>query len=121
MIQLSIYTSLYDSFNQNFTYISGKKYARIALGYAHDMSLEVNPNSRIIILIDENQIKNQDIPFINRFEKHKISFKDLLSKEQLKLSKNIVKMLKTLIKSNEENILKLIYQSNYYIQIKKMK
>ena len=40
MIQLSIYTSLYDSFNQNFTYISGKKYARIALGYDHDILLE---------------------------------------------------------------------------------
>ena len=70
----SIYPSLYDLFNQNFTYISGKKYARIALGYAHDMSIEVNPNCRIIILIDQNQIKNQDPPFLNRFEKHKNIF-----------------------------------------------
>ena len=36
----SIYPSLYDLFNQNFTYISGKKYARIALGYDHDILLE---------------------------------------------------------------------------------
>ncbi len=49
----SIYPSLYDLFNQNFTYISGKKYARIALGYAHDMSVEVNPDCRIVILIDQ--------------------------------------------------------------------
>ena len=49
----SIYPSLYDLFNQNFTYISGKKYARIALGYTHDMSVEVNPDCRIVILIDQ--------------------------------------------------------------------
>ena len=49
----SIYPSLYDLFNQNFTYISGKKYVRIALGYAHDMSFEVNPDCRIVSLIDQ--------------------------------------------------------------------
>ena len=52
-----IYPSLYDLFNQNFTYISGKKYARITLGYVHDMSVEVNPYCRIVILIDQDQIR----------------------------------------------------------------
>ena len=104
----SIYPSLYDLFNQNFTYISGKKFARIALGYAHDMSVEVNDNCRIVILIDQEQIKNEDPPFLNRFEKHKLSFKDLLTKEQNKLSKDLLKMIKSLIQSNENKEPKII-------------
>ena len=48
-----IYPSLYDLFNPNFTYISGKKYARITLCYAHDMSFEVDPYCRIVFLIDQ--------------------------------------------------------------------
>ena len=59
----SIYPSLYDLFKQNFTYISGKKYARIALGYAHDMSIEVHSNwiklkLKIKILLFSIDLKN---------------------------------------------------------------
>ena len=69
-----IYPSLYDLFNQNYTEVSGKKYARIALGYTNNSLSEVNDNFRCIILLDSDEIKNQDPPFLNRFEKHILSF-----------------------------------------------
>ena len=57
--------------------------------------------------MDQAQIKNQDPPFLNRFEKHFLSFKDLLSKEQLKLSKDLIKMIKSLIQSNNNKDIKI--------------
>ena len=47
----SIYSSLYDLFNQNFVEVRGKKYARIALGSKTNSFSEVNNNFRCIITI----------------------------------------------------------------------
>ena len=70
----SIYPSLYDLFNQNFVKVKGKKYARIALGNKTNSFSEVNNNFRCIIIVDQDKIPDQEIPFLNRFEKQNISF-----------------------------------------------
>ena len=46
----SIYSSLYDLFNQNFVEVRGKKYARIALGSKTNSFSEVNNNFRCITI-----------------------------------------------------------------------
>ena len=77
----SIYPSLYDLFNQNFTKVSNKNFARIALGSSNNALSQVHEDFKCIILVDENEIEKEEAPFLNRFEKHILSFESLLSPE----------------------------------------
>ena len=97
----SIYPSLYDLFNQNFTIIHQQKYARIAVGNSNNKMTEVNNNFKCIILINQNDIHNQDPPFLNRFEKYLFSFENLLNEELIKKSEEIFKNIKNFILFNE--------------------
>ena len=85
-----IYASLYDLFNQNFTCIGDKKFARIAFEYAK-ISSEVNKDFHAIVIVNKNQIKDLklDPPFLNRFEKHIIDFELLLEKRDIEIAKKI--------------------------------
>ena len=74
----SIYPSLYDLFNQNFTVVSEKNFARIALGYSNNSLSFVHNDFKCIILVDESEIEKEEAPFLNRFEKHILSFESLL-------------------------------------------
>ena len=83
-----IYPSLYDLFNQNFTIMGDKMFARIAFEYAK-ISSEVNKNFHCIVLIDKSNINDLklDPPFLNRFEKHIIRFDSLLDDKDIKIAK----------------------------------
>ncbi|ORX43676.1 hypothetical protein BCR36DRAFT_399937 [Piromyces finnis] len=85
----SMYPSLYDLFNQNFRKVGNSNYARIALGNSNTQNYKVNDNFRCIVLLDKKEINEQDPPFINRFEKHIISFENLLDSKAINLTNNI--------------------------------
>ena len=108
----SIYSSLYDLFNQNFIKVRGKKYARIALGSKTNSFSEVNNHFRCIIIVDEHKIVNQEIPFLNRFEKQSVSFEYLMNPEQIYIANNIYKKFQSLSEYDETQF-KLI---NYHIK-----
>ena len=80
-----IYPSLYDVFNQNFTTVGGKNFARIAFGYSNNLLVNVHDNFRCIILLDEDEVKQQDPPFLNRFEKHILNVDAMLYKDYMHL------------------------------------
>ena len=101
-----IYPSLYDLFNQNYTEVSGKKYARIALGYTNNSLSEVNDNFRCIILLDGDEIKNQDPPFLNRFEKHILSFDYFIKENQI--FKEIYEQIESMLSPIKEDVKVLI-------------
>ena len=82
----SLYPSLYELFNQSFLFLDGKKF--VHLGESKSLSL-VNDKFKAIVLVEKSQIDDQEPPFLNRFEKHIISFKHLLSEELLKLAEEI--------------------------------
>ena len=86
------YASLYDLFNQRFNYTLGKKYAEISMRDVTNPSL-VNDALKIIILIDQKALEHQDPPFINRFQKHIISFDDLLNKEELEIANKFYEIM----------------------------
>ena len=90
-----VYASLYDIFNQNFTSMGDKKFARIAFEYAK-ISSEINKDFRVIIIVNKEKIEELklDPPFLNRFEKHIINFKMLLNERDIKISKKLVNILK---------------------------
>ena len=103
-----IYASLYDLFNQNFTSMGDKKFARIAFEYAK-ISSEVNKDFHAIVIVNQNQIKNLklDPPFLNRFEKHIVNFKMLLEPKDIEIAKKISEYIDLISSFNNENNLKI--------------
>mmetsp|Transcript_28971 Transcript_28971/g.26318 ORF Transcript_28971/g.26318 Transcript_28971/m.26318 type:complete len:181 (-) Transcript_28971:451-993(-) len=85
----SIYASLYDLFNQNFTVVSRRKNCRVALGSTNNPMCYVHDDFRCIVIIDEKDLKKLDPPFLNRFEKQKITIDSMMSPEQKDVFNNI--------------------------------
>ena len=79
----TIYPSLYDLFNQNFTVISKKKTCKIAIGTTTNITCSVHDDFRCIVLVDEQQLADQEPPFLNRFEKQIVSWESILSDQNL--------------------------------------
>ena len=103
-----IYPSLYDLFNQNFTCLGEKRFARIAFEYAK-ISSEVNKDFHCIVIVNKEQINNLklDPPFLNRFEKHIVNFKMLLEEKDLEIAKHIAEYLDIISSFNNEKNLKI--------------
>ena len=101
----SVYPALYDLFNQNFQEMGEKKYARIAIGSSTNAFSLVNDKFRCIVNVDESQLNQEEPPFLNRFEKHIISFEFLLKKELIEESNRIYNILKELI-TYDKNVFK---------------
>ena len=97
----NIYPSLYNLFNQNFTMLGGKKFARIAFANYKSYSV-VHDSFRAIVLVDEEQIKKkmEDPPFLNRFEKHSFSFEYLMNKMELTITNKIINYIDLIISFN---------------------
>ena len=102
------YASLYDLLNQRFTYIKNQKYAEISLGEVSNSTF-INNDLKIIVFIREDAVKEQDPPFLNRFEKYYISFDNLLDTQSKEIANKIIdykkffKKPKKSIKFNFEN------------------
>ena len=75
-----IYSSLYDLFNQNFAVFGDKRFCRIALGALLNPRCVVHEDFRCIIFMsdDDEKLKRQDPPFLNRFEKHYVKLENVL-------------------------------------------
>ena len=103
-----IYPSLYDLFNQNFTVMGEKRFARIAFEYAK-ISSEVNKDFHCIVIVNNNQIKDLklDPPFLNRFEKHIVNFRMLLEEKDVEIAKNISEYIELIASFNHEEKLKI--------------
>lgn len=78
-----IESSLYDLFNQKFTIFGDKKYCRIALGAQLNPQCMVHENFRCVVFLDdqEGSIERKDAPLLNRFEKHHVTLKTMLSSD----------------------------------------
>ena len=104
------YASLYDLLNQRFSYIKNQKYAEISLGEVSNSTF-VNNDLKIIVFIREDAVKEQDPPFLNRFEKYYISFDSILDPQSKEIADKILadrklfKRPKKMIKFNFENLL----------------
>ena len=116
-----IYPKFYDLFNQNFQKFGNSQYARIVLDSTTNERHIVNKNFRCIVLLEQNDVNEQDPPFLNRFEKHLMSFRYLLTENQNRIAKEIYneikelttipenkKMLPLLVNINREEIRSLL-------------
>lgn len=66
-INNSIQTSLYDLFNKSFYEVGSKKYCRIAVGANSNPKCLVHSNFNAIVYIEESNIRQTDLAFLNRF------------------------------------------------------
>ena len=99
-----VYPKFYDLFNQNFQKFGNSLYARIVLDSTTNERFIVNKDFRCIVLLDQEDVNEQDPPFLNRFEKHLMSFTYLLTESQNNLAKEIYEEIKdlTTIPENKE-------------------
>ena len=97
----TVYPGLYDLFNQNFTEVSKKNYARIAMGYTTNAFSFVNDKFRCIVNVEEDKINKEESPFLNRFEKQIISFENLLGTKDIEKSREIYEKLLELTNNGE--------------------
>ncbi|XP_028413787.1 E3 ubiquitin-protein ligase RNF213-like [Dendronephthya gigantea] len=81
----NIYGSLYDLLNQNYAVVGKRKNCRVALGAYSNPMCQVHDGFRCIVLMDEQNVKDSDPPFLNRFEKQVLRFSDVLTEEQQKV------------------------------------
>ena len=98
-----IYASLYELFNQNSTLMGDKKFVRIAFEYA-TISFEVNKDFHCIVIVNKNDIDNSKLSpnFLNRFEKHIVNLKMLLSEKNNEISKKIIDYLEQMSSFNDK-------------------
>ena len=77
-----LYPSYYDVFNQNYTIRDGKKYAKVIVETNESVQAYINDKTRFVLLFDTNRLNNYntlpEIPLLNRFEKHILSYNDLI-------------------------------------------
>jgi hypothetical protein len=123
-----MYPKFYDLFNQNFQKFGNSQFARIVLDSTTNERHIVNKNFRCIVLLEKADVNEQDPPFLNRFEKHFMSFRYLLTENQNRLARDIYyeirdlttipenrKMLPFLVNINIEEIRCLIlYLTSIY-------
>jgi hypothetical protein len=76
-----IYGSLYDMLNQNYSVVGNKRNCRVALGAFSSPMCHVASNFRCIVLVDERAVEKCDPPFLNRFEKHHLTYQRVLTPE----------------------------------------
>ena len=73
---------------------------------------EVNQKFRSIIIVDEDKIHKQEIPFLNRFEKQNISFEYLMNDNQILIAKKLYDKCIKLITYDEDKIKLINYDIN---------
>lgn len=74
-----VYGSLYDMLNQNYSIVGTKRNCRVALGAFSSLMCHVSPRFRCIVLVDERALARCDPPFLNRFEKHHLTYQRVLT------------------------------------------
>ena len=77
-----IHESFYDLFNQRFRRIDDQDrgpryYANIAIG-AHSKPCRVHPEFQCVVVVKKSEVKNMPAPFLNRFEKYRLTHHALL-------------------------------------------
>ena len=102
-----IHESFYDLFNQRFRSIEDPKhgvrfYANIAIG-AHSKPCRVDPKFQCVVVVKESDIDKTPAPFLNRFEKYRLTHRELLLTVQQSLPPCLhifFEMVSTTVSSN---------------------
>lgn len=93
-----IQESFYDIFNQNFSSIelqNGTKYfGNITIGAKMKMCF-VDPQFQCVVFLKESKLKSTPAPYLNRFEKYKLTHSSILEEKLMSMPKKIQCLIKT--------------------------
>lgn len=97
----SIYTSLYDLFNKNYTESGNKKYCRVASGANMRRKVEVSDDFKAVLFVYESDILRGriDSAFLNRFCKIYFKISRFIQDREFEIVKNVQAWLKNVVKS----------------------
>ena len=98
-----LYPKFYDLFNQNLFKYGNEYYARIVLDSTTNERHIVHKNFKCIILLEKKDVSEQDPPFLNRFEKHLMSFKNILTEKQNLFANEIYEQIKEITSFHNNN------------------
>jgi len=112
----SIYSSLYDLFNQNFTTIGEKRYCRVAIGSEYNPRCLVNPNFRCIIFLDESDLHEVDPPFLNRFSKHYVSLDYVMQEKEKIVYEKVKDWINLILPENIKNNSTMLQQYQVFMR-----
>ena len=98
----SVYPSMYDLFNQNFTVISNKNYSRLAVGSNTNTFAYVDKDFRCIVNVEKAKLDQEEAPFLNRFEKHIMSFEYMMDNELIREAEKIKTTIDGFFKCNDK-------------------
>ena len=73
-----VYPFFYDVFNKNFIIKEGKYYARVCHGNFSDQLIQIDEGFKIIIFVNKKYMDKVEPPFLNRFDKMNLYFKEML-------------------------------------------
>ena len=126
----TVYPNMYDLFNQNFTVISNKNYSRLAVGSNTNTFAYVDKDFRCIVNVETSKLDQEEAPFLNRFEKHIMSFEYMMDEELIREAEKIKNTIdgffncnkafkainydlkKLMINCGKEEIQALVYNAN---------
>ena len=98
-----ILSSLYELFNLNYIKKDGKNYARISVGKSREQFIEINPNFKVILLFDKDEVLKIMQPTASRFEKMEINFSNLLKENDIIDAKTMEKNINEITSIKLEN------------------
>ncbi|CAG8439230.1 10104_t:CDS:10 [Acaulospora colombiana] len=118
-----IYGSLYDLWNQNYITLRNhgdvKYFARVALGAYSNPMLQVHPDFKCILVMDESKLARADPPLLNRFEKQRLTFNDILTKRHMKLCEELsiwVRQISTLNGMEFQGVIKEFTEKDIFVR-----
>ena len=115
-----LYPSFYELFNKNFYEYdgSGNKFVQISYENSHSLT-QVNKNFRLIVIVNEDKLNMEEMPFLSRFEKQIFSIESILKDEEIYA---VNKMYNYILKINKNveysNLNGLSIDFLYFIMIK---
>lgn len=83
-----IYEALYEVLNRREIKMGTSLYSRIAVGYERE-TCPIHPNFKIIVIVSPEESYSLPPPFLNRFEKHTLDWKDTLSSSAQELTQQL--------------------------------
>eukprot|EP00045_Choanoeca_perplexa_P018322 m.287058 g.287058 ORF g.287058 m.287058 type:complete len:4696 (+) comp17783_c0_seq1:104-14191(+) len=84
-----VFGALYDMLNQNYTKVGDRRHVRIALGAENNPMCFVHENFRCVVLVDLDRLRTYDTPFLNRFEKQRLTFADVLGEDGCRIVEDL--------------------------------
>ena len=112
----SVYGSLYDLLNQNYSKFGTKSYCRIALGPYNNPMCQVDENFRCVVVIDEQKLLKTDPPFLNRFEKQRLDLEHMKNATVRQLEKDINEWFSDICHDTENNLIATIADDGIIFQ-----